>query len=75
ILYHKCEFQIGMISVQAIREMMGFHHQSLLEVLQRCMDKKQISGSLDLEVIKNILHGSLSGIVKNRLMNHTSYDL
>ncbi|EHK5981222.1 acrEF/envCD operon transcriptional regulator, partial [Salmonella enterica] len=51
ILYHKCEFHNGMISEQAIREKIGFHHQSLLEVLQRCMDKKLISGSLDLDVI------------------------
>ncbi|EKQ3167456.1 acrEF/envCD operon transcriptional regulator [Salmonella enterica] len=75
ILYHKCEFHNGMISEQAIREKMGFHHQSLLEVLQRCMDKKLISGSLDLDVILIILHGSFSGIVKNWLMNPTSYDL
>ncbi len=68
ILYHKCEFHNGMISEQAIREKMGFHHQSLLEVLQRCMDKKLISGSLDLDVILIILHGSFSGIVKNWLM-------
>lgn len=75
ILYHKCEFHNGMISEQTIREKIGFHHQSLLEVLQQCMDKKLISGSLDLGVILIILHGSFSGIVKNWLMNPTSYDL
>lgn len=75
ILYHKCEFHNGMISEQTIREKIGFHHQSLLEVLQQCMDKKLISGSLDLDVILIILHGSFSGIVKNWLMNPTSYDL
>ncbi|EAM7073381.1 acrEF/envCD operon transcriptional regulator [Salmonella enterica] len=75
ILYHKCEFHSGMISEQTIREKIGFHHQSLLEVLQRCMDKKLISDSLDLDVVLIILHGSFSGIVKNWLMNPTSYDL
>ncbi|EAS8986474.1 TPA: acrEF/envCD operon transcriptional regulator [Salmonella enterica subsp. arizonae serovar 13,22:z4,z23:-] len=75
ILYHKCEFHNGMISEQTIREKIGFHHQTLLEVLQRCMDKKLISGSLDLDVILIILHGSFSGIVKNWLMSPASYDL
>ncbi|ECY2551006.1 acrEF/envCD operon transcriptional regulator, partial [Salmonella enterica] len=35
ILYHKCEFHNGILSEQTVREKMGFHHQSLLEVLQR----------------------------------------
>ncbi|ECG8591243.1 acrEF/envCD operon transcriptional regulator [Salmonella enterica subsp. salamae] len=75
ILYHKCEFHNGMISEQEIREKIGFHHQSLREMLQRCMDKKLISDSLDLDVVLIILHGSFSGIVKNWLMNPTRYDL
>lgn len=45
------------------------------EALQQCMNKGLIATGLDVEVNLIVLHGSFSGIVKNWLMNPSSYDL
>ena len=75
ILYHKCEFHNDMISEQDIREKIGFSYQIMREALQQCMNKGLIATGLDVEVNLIVLHGSFSGIVKNWLMNPSSYDL
>lgn len=75
ILYHKCEFHNDMISEQDIREKIGFSYQVMREALQQCMNKGLIATGLDVEVNLIVLHGSFSGIVKNWLMNPSSYDL
>lgn len=75
ILYHKCEFHNDMISEQDIREKIGFSYQIMREALQQCMNKGLIATGLDVEVNLIVLHGSFSGIVKNWLMNPSSYNL
>lgn len=75
ILYHKCEFQEGMVSEQEIRRNMGFCQPALREALQTSMAAGLISPSLDLDMSVIIICGSFSGILKNWLMNPASYDL
>ncbi|HFZ8996193.1 TPA: acrEF/envCD operon transcriptional regulator [Citrobacter freundii] len=75
ILYHKCEFHEDMLLEQDIREKIGFSYQMMREALQLCMNQGLIAASLNIEVVLIVLHGSLSGIVKNWLINPASYDL
>ncbi|ENP9999157.1 acrEF/envCD operon transcriptional regulator [Escherichia albertii] len=75
ILYHKCEFNDEILAEAVIREKMGFNLRILREVLQACQKQGYMANHLDLDVVTIVIDGAFSGIVKNWLMNTTSFDL
>ncbi|WP_105664900.1 acrEF/envCD operon transcriptional regulator [Cronobacter dublinensis] len=75
ILYRKCEFDESMISEADIRERIGFSRHYVGELLRQGIAEKKIAGSLDVDIILTILHGCLSGILKNWLFQPDACDL
>ncbi|ENT7912609.1 TetR family transcriptional regulator, partial [Shigella sonnei] len=73
ILYHKCEFNDGMLAEGVIREKMGFNPQTLREVLQACQQQGCVANNLDLDVVMIIIDGAFSGIVQNWLMKFAQH--
>ncbi|EGL74402.1 DNA-binding transcriptional regulator EnvR, partial [Cronobacter sakazakii E899] len=76
ILYRKCEFDEEMMPESEIRERIGFSRCYIGELLLRKgIAEKQIAGSLDVDIMLTILHGCLSGILKNWLFEPEACDL
>ncbi|WP_105640825.1 acrEF/envCD operon transcriptional regulator [Cronobacter dublinensis] len=75
ILYRKCEFDESMISEADIRERIGFSRRYVGELLRQGIAEKKIAGSLDVDIMLTILHGCLSGILKNWLFQPDACDL
>ncbi|ELY2853492.1 acrEF/envCD operon transcriptional regulator [Cronobacter dublinensis] len=75
ILYRKCEFDDSMISEADIRERIGFSRHYVGELLRQGIAENKIAGSLDVDIMLTILHGCLSGILKNWLFQPDTYDL
>ncbi|ELY2859888.1 acrEF/envCD operon transcriptional regulator [Cronobacter sakazakii] len=75
ILYRKCEFDEEMMPESEIRERIGFSRHYIGEILRRGITDKQIAGSLDVDIMLTILHGCLSGILKNWLFQPDACDL
>ncbi|EGT5660430.1 acrEF/envCD operon transcriptional regulator [Cronobacter dublinensis] len=75
ILYRKCEFDDSMISEADIRERIGFSRHYVGELLRQGIAENKIAGSLDVDIMLTILHGCLSGILKNWLFQPDACDL
>ncbi|EOI5730394.1 acrEF/envCD operon transcriptional regulator [Cronobacter malonaticus] len=75
ILYRKCEFDEEMMPESEIRERIGFSRRYVGELLRQGIADKQIAGSLDVDIMLTILHGCLSGILKNWLFEPNACDL
>ncbi|WEP50004.1 acrEF/envCD operon transcriptional regulator [Cronobacter dublinensis subsp. beijingensis] len=75
ILYRKCEFDESMISEADIRERIGFSRHYVGELLRQGIAEKKIAGSLGVDIMLTILHGCLSGILKNWLFQPDACDL
>ncbi|EOU9604466.1 acrEF/envCD operon transcriptional regulator [Cronobacter dublinensis] len=75
ILYRKCEFDDSMISEADIRERIGFSRHYVGQLLRQGIAENKIAGSLDVDIMLTILHGCLSGILKNWLFQPDACDL
>ncbi|WP_105631284.1 acrEF/envCD operon transcriptional regulator [Cronobacter dublinensis] len=75
ILYRKCEFDESMISEADIRERIGFSRHYVGQLLRQGIAENKIAGSLDVDIMLTILHGCLSGILKNWLFQPDACDL
>ena len=75
ILYHKCEFNSDMISEREIRKRIGFNYESLRATLQDCISRNLISSQVNVDLTLIVFHGFFSGIIKNWLMNNSSFNL
>lgn len=75
ILYHKCEFNSDMISECEIRKRIGFNYESLRTTLQDCISLNLISSQVNVDLTLIVFHGFFSGIIKNWLMNNSSFNL
>jgi len=74
-LYHKCEFNSDMISECEIRKRIGFNYESLRATLQDCISRNLISSQVNVDLTLIVFHGFFSGIIKNWLMNNSSFNL
>lgn len=75
ILYHKCEFSTEMIAEPEIRRKIGFNYEYIRNLLQTCIRHGILPAETNIEIILIILHGALSGIIKNWLMDPQQFDL
>ncbi|NCH54989.1 acrEF/envCD operon transcriptional regulator [Cronobacter muytjensii] len=75
ILYRKCEFDEEMMSEAEIRERIGFSRHYVGDLLRQGIAENAISGSLDVDIMLTILHGCLSGILKNWLFQPEACDI
>ncbi len=75
ILYHKCEFDRGMISESQIRERIGFNYENVREMLQQCIILGSVSAQINIDTALIVFHGFFSGLIKNWLMNPERVDL
>lgn len=75
ILYHRCEFSDDMTSEQEIRQKIGFNHEYVRQVLQECQAKGRLSSGTNINIMLIMLHGFISGVIKNWLMHPEGFDL
>lgn len=75
ILYHKCEFEPGMISEYEIRERIGFNYENVRQILQRCIATGAISAQININTTLIVFHGFFCGLIKNWLMSPERLDL
>lgn len=75
ILYHKCEFNNDMISECEIRRRIGLNGEHLRATLEKCIDRKVISPQINIDLVLIVFQGFFSGIIKNWLMNSSSFNL
>lgn len=75
ILYHTCEFNGEMYSEQEIRERLWFNRERMKKLLRSCISKGQIPVNTNIELTITIIHGYLTGIVKNWLMQPENLNL
>lgn len=75
ILYHKCEFEPGMISEYEIRERIGFNYENVRQILQRCIATGAISAQINIDTTLIVFHGFFCGLIKNWLMSPERLDL
>ncbi|KFC83006.1 TetR family transcriptional regulator [Buttiauxella agrestis] len=75
ILYHTCEFNGEMYSEREIRERYWFNRERMKKLLRNCISKGQIPVNTNVELAITIIHGYLSGIVKNWLMQPENLNL
>ncbi|MGK7245459.1 TetR family transcriptional regulator [Buttiauxella agrestis] len=75
ILYHTCEFNGEMYSEREIRERYWFNRERMRKLLRNCISKGQIPVNTNVELAITIIHGYLSGIVKNWLMQPENLNL
>ena len=75
ILYHTCEFNGEMYSEREIRERYWFNRERMKKTLRNCISKGQIPVNTNVELAITIIHGYLSGIVKNWLMQPENLNL
>lgn len=75
ILYHTCEFNGEMYSEREIRERFWFNRDRMKKILRSCISKGQIPVNTNIELTITIIHGYLSGIVKNWLMQPENLNL
>lgn len=75
ILYHKCEFEQGMISEYEIRERIGFNYENVRQILQSCITAGRISAQINIDTTLIVFHGFFCGLIKNWLMSPERLDL
>lgn len=75
ILYHKCEFEQGMISEYEIRERIGFNYENVRHILQKCVAAGRISPQTNIDTTLIVFHGFFCGLIKNWLMSPEKLDL
>ncbi|AYN26775.1 MULTISPECIES: TetR family transcriptional regulator [Buttiauxella] len=75
ILYHSCEFNGEMYSEREIRERIWFNRERMKKLLRNCISKGLIPVNTNIELMITIIHGYLSGIVKNWLMRPENLNL
>ena len=75
ILYHKCEFDRGVILESQIRERIGFNYENVREMLQQCIILGSVSAEINIDTTLIVFHGFFSGLIKNWLMNPERVDL
>ncbi|MEG1209933.1 MAG: acrEF/envCD operon transcriptional regulator [Leclercia sp.] len=75
ILYHKCEFDQGMISECEIRERIGFNYENVREILQKCIISGSVSAQINIDIALIVFHGFFCGLIKNWLMSPEKLDL
>lgn len=64
-----------MISECEIRKRIGFNYESLRATLQNCISRNLISSQVNVDLTLIVFHGFFSGIIKNWLMNNSSFNL
>lgn len=75
ILYHKCEFEQGMISEYEIRERIGFNYENVRQILQQGVATGRISTRINIDTTLIVFHGFFCGLIKNWLMSPEKLDL
>lgn len=75
ILYHKCEFEKGMISEYEIREGIGFNYENVRRILQKCIALGRVSSRINIDTTLIVFHGFFCGLIKNWLMSPERLDL
>ena len=75
ILYHKCEFHDDVISECEIRKRIGLNDDYLRKTLKRCIAHNIISSQTNIELALIVFHAFFSGVIKNWLMDNTSFNL
>lgn len=75
ILYHKCEFEQGMVSEYEIRERIGFNYENVRAILKQCIVAGSISAQINIETALIVFHGFFCGLIKNWLMSPEKLDL
>ncbi|ALB61324.1 Transcription repressor of multidrug efflux pump acrAB operon, TetR (AcrR) family [Cronobacter condimenti 1330] len=75
ILYRKCEFDDEMMPEREIRERIGFNRRYIGELLRKGIAEKEFAETMDIDITLTILHGCLSGILKNWLFQPDACDL
>lgn len=75
ILYHKCEFEQGMISEYEIRERIGFNYENVRQILQKGVAAGHISTQINIDTTLIVFHGFFCGLIKNWLMSPERLDL
>ncbi len=75
ILYHKCEFEQGMVSEYEIRKRIGFNDENVRQILQNCIAAGSISAQINIDTTLIVFHGFFCGLIKNWLMKPERLDL
>lgn len=75
ILYHKCEFEHGMISECEIRRRIGFNYDQVRELLRRSIVQGHVLPRINIETMLIVFHGFFCGLIKNWLMTPERFDL
>ena len=75
ILYHTCEFTGEMYSEREIRERFWFNRDRMSKILRSCISKGKIPVNTNIDLTITIIHGYLSGIIKNWLMQPENLNL
>ncbi len=75
ILYHTCEFTGDMYSEREIRERFWFNRERMRKILRNCISKGQIAVNTNIDLTITLIHGYLSGIIKNWLMQPENLNL
>jgi TetR/AcrR family transcriptional repressor of acrEF/envCD operon len=75
ILYHTCEFTGDMYSEREIRERFWFNRERMRKILRNCISKGQIPVNTNIDLTITLIHGYLSGIIKNWLMQPENLNL
>ncbi|KNC07517.1 transcriptional regulator [Klebsiella sp. RIT-PI-d] len=75
ILYHRCEFIDDMMPEEDIRTKIGFSHEHVRKVLNEAIIAGVLSKNVDINLLLIMLHGFLSGVIKNWLMDPGKFNL
>ncbi|GAB3409089.1 multidrug efflux transporter transcriptional repressor AcrR [Erwinia aphidicola] len=76
IIYHKCEFVGEMTTLQLMQQNLYLEcYEKIEEVLQQCIDAKQLPENLNTRRVAVVMRGYISGIMENWLFMPESFDL
>lgn len=75
ILYHRCEFIDDMMPEEDIRTKIGFSHEHVRKVLNEAITVGVLSKNVNINLLLIMLHGFLSGVIKNWLMDPDKFNL
>lgn len=75
ILYHKCEFNKGMMSEAEIRQRLFFRYDRMHKILALCIQQGSLPANTDIALTMVILQSFFSGLMKNWLLFPEQVDL
>lgn len=75
ILYHKCEFNHGMVSEAEIRERLFFNGDNMRRILNASIHLGALPVETNVELSLVVLRGFFSGVLKNWLLFPERFDL